>query len=171
MMDSLTATVDLAWHVVQSKPRAELRAKENLENQGFEVFLPMLSLQKVRRSKIQTVTEPLFSRYLFIRLTAQMQDLSVVRSSKGVSHLVRFGQNIAKIPDAWVQTMRLQNEPAVQKLFKAGDPVMVAQGPLQGLEAVYLEEDGEARAMILINLLSKPHTLAYEVAHLLPQKS
>jgi hypothetical protein len=42
---------------------------------------------------------------------------------------------------------------------------------LQGLEAVYLEEDGEARAMILINLLSKPHTLAYEVAHLLPQKS
>ena len=100
-----------------------------------------------------------------------MKDLSVVRSSKGVSHLVRFGQNIAKIPDAWVQTMRLQNEPAVQKLFKAGDTVMVAQGPLQGLEAVYLEEDGEARAMILINLLSKPHTLAYEVAHLLPQKS
>jgi len=42
-------------------------------------------------------------------------------------------------------------------------------GPLKGLEAVYLEEDGEARAMILINLLSKPHTLAYEVAHLLPQ--
>jgi len=55
-------------------------------------------------------------------------------------------------------------------MFKAGDTVVVADGPLKGLEAVYLEEDGEARAMILINLLSKPHALAYDVAHLLPQK-
>jgi transcriptional antiterminator RfaH len=67
--------------------------------------------------------------------------------------------------------MLQQHEAPVHKLFKAGDTVVVADGPLKGLEAVYLEEDGEARAMILINLLSKPHTLAYEVAHLLPQKS
>ena len=37
-----------SWHVVQSKPRMEQRAKENLENQGFEVFLPMLDIQIVR---------------------------------------------------------------------------------------------------------------------------
>ena len=160
-----------SWHVVQSKPRGELRAKENLENQGFEVFLPMLVLEKVRRGKLQTVTEPLFSRYLFLRLTAQMQDLSVVRSSKGVSHLVRFGQTPATVPDTWVQGMRAQNDVAVQKLFHSGDSVVVAQGPLKGLEAVYLEADGEARAMILIKLLSKPHSLAYETAHLLPLKN
>ncbi len=159
-----------AWHVVQSKPRMEQRAKENLENQGFEVFLPMLDIQKVRRGKLQTVTEPLFSRYMFLRLTEHMQDLSVVRSSKGVSHLVRFGATPAKVPDAWVQGMRQQSEAPVQKMFKAGDTVVVADGPLKGLEAVYLEEDGEARAMILINLLSKPHALTYDVAHLLPTK-
>ena len=48
--------------------------------------------------------------------------------------------------------------------------LVVADGPLKGLEAVYLEEDGEARAMILINLLSKPHTLSYDISHLLPEK-
>ena len=58
----------------------------------------------------------------------------------------------------------------LKKMFKSGDTVLVADGPLKGLEAVYLEEDGEARAMILINLLSKPHALAYDVAHLLPTK-
>jgi transcriptional antiterminator RfaH len=98
-----------------------------------------------------------------------MQDLSVVRSSKGVSHMVRFGVTPAKVPDAWVQGMRQQPLAPAQKMFKSGDMVVLADGPLKGLEAVYLEEDGEARAMILINLLSKPHTLAYEVAHLLPQ--
>jgi hypothetical protein len=30
------------WHVVHTKPRAEARALENLERQGFEVFLPMI---------------------------------------------------------------------------------------------------------------------------------
>ena len=158
------------WHVVQSKPRMEQRAKENLENQGFEVFLPMLDLQKVRRGKLQTVTEPLFSRYLFMRLTERMQDLSVVRSSKGVSHLVRFGTVPARVPDAWVRGMMQQPASSVQKMFKSGDTVVVADGPLKGLEAVYLEEDGEARAMILINLLSKPHTLSYDISHLLPEK-
>ena len=171
MSSIATPSSDLSWQLVQSKPRGELRAKENLENQGFEVFLPMLDLQKVRRGKLQTVTEPLFSRYLFLRLTAQMQDLSVVRSSKGVSHLVRFGHTAATVPDTWVQGMRAQNEMAVQKLFHSGDTVVLAQGPLKGLEAIYLEEDGEARAMILINLLSKPHTLAYETAHMLPLKN
>ena len=116
------------WHVVQSKPRMEQRAKENLENQGFEVFLPMLDIQKVRRGKLQTITEPLFSRYLFLRTTEQMQDLSVVRSSKGVSHLVRFGTVPARVPDAWVRGMMQQPANAVQKMFKSGDTVVVADG-------------------------------------------
>jgi transcriptional antiterminator RfaH len=105
-----------------------------------------------------------------MRLTERMQDLSVVRSSKGVSHLVRFGTTPARVPDAWVRGMMQQPASTVQKMFKSGDTVVVADGPLKGLEAVYLEEDGEARAMILINLLSKPHTLSYDVSHLLPEK-
>jgi hypothetical protein len=32
------------WHVVHTKPSAEARALENLERQGFEVFLPMITL-------------------------------------------------------------------------------------------------------------------------------
>jgi transcriptional antiterminator RfaH len=66
--------------------------------------------------------------------------------------------------------MMQQPASSVQKMFKSGDTVVVADGPLKGLEAVYLEEDGEARAMILINLLSKPHTLFYDISHLLPEK-
>ena len=103
----------LPWHVVHTKPRAEARALENLERQGFEVFLPMITLQKVRRAKLANVTEPMFSRYLFLRTTLAMEDLSVVRSTLGVSQLVRFGTVPAKVPHAWVEAMRA--EPAVQE--------------------------------------------------------
>ena len=157
-----------SWHVVHTKPRAEARALENLERQGFEVFLPMITLQKVRRAKLASITEPMFSRYLFLRTTPRMEDLSVVRSTLGVSQLVRFGTVPAKVPHAWVEAMRVQ--PAVQEtLHKPGDKVLLADGMLKGLEAVYMHTDGEMRAMVLIDLLSKPHLISYEAAHLLPQ--
>ena len=156
------------WHVVHTKPRAEARALENLERQGFEVFLPMITLQKVRRAKLANVTEPMFSRYLFLRTTAGMEDLSVVRSTLGVSQLVRFGTVPAKVPHAWVEAMKLQ--PLLEeKLLKSGDKVLIADGMLKGLEAVYMQPDGELRAMVLIDLLSKPHLISYETASLLPQ--
>ncbi len=156
------------WHVVHTKPRAEARALKNLQRQGFEVFLPMITLQKVRRAKLANVTEPMFSRYLFLRTTQAMEDLSVVRSTLGVSQLVRFGTVPARVPHAWVEAMRLQ--PLLEeKLLKSGDKVLIAGGILKGLEAVYMQPDGELRAMVLIDLLSKPHLVSYEVASLLPQ--
>ena len=156
------------WYVVHAKPRSEARALENLERQGFEVFLPMITLQKVRRARVANITEPMFSRYLFLRATPGMQDLSVVRSTMGVSQLVRFGQVSAKVPHAWVEAMR--KEPTVQEtLHQQGDKVVLGEGMLKGLEAIYMQPDGELRAMVLVELLSKPHLISYEVASLLPQ--
>jgi hypothetical protein len=34
------------WYVVYTKPRQELRAKEQFINQGVTVFLPMIPFQK-----------------------------------------------------------------------------------------------------------------------------
>ena len=47
--------------------------------------------------------------------------------------------------------------------------MLLGDGLLKGLEAVYMHADGEMRAMVLIDLLSKPHLISYVVAHLLPQ--
>ena len=38
-----------AWYVLQTKPRQELRARDNLANQGIRCHLPMLRVEKVRR--------------------------------------------------------------------------------------------------------------------------
>ena len=161
--------IDNPWYVVHAKPRAEERALENLERQGFEVFLPMITLQKVRRAKLANITEPMFSRYLFLRATPGMHDLSVVRSTLGVSQLVRFGQVAAKVPHAWVEAMRAQ--PLLKEtLFKSGDKVVLAEGTLKGLEAIYVQPDGELRAMVLIDLLSRPHQISYETALLVPSQ-
>jgi transcriptional antiterminator RfaH len=99
-----------------------------------------------------------------------MEDLSVVRSTMGVSQMVRFGTVPAKVPHAWVEGMR--DKPAIQEtLFKPGDKLLLSGGMFKGLEAVYMHSDGEMRAMVLIELLSKQHLIPYEVQSLLPQPS
>lgn len=58
----------LAWYLIHTKPRQEALALTNLSRQGFECYMPMLRLQKIRQRKTAMVAEPMFPRYLFIRL-------------------------------------------------------------------------------------------------------
>ena len=81
------------WYVVYTKPREEARARENLERQGHQCYLPELSLEKRRRGKVVPVTEPLFPRYLFIRCADELATAGwgSLRSTRGVVKLVAFG--------------------------------------------------------------------------------
>jgi hypothetical protein len=40
-------------HVIHTKLREEFRALKNLQNQGFEVFLPTCQVQKKSQGKIK----------------------------------------------------------------------------------------------------------------------
>ena len=83
----------LSWYVVHTKVRQEALALTNLNRQGFECYMPMIKLEKIRQRKTATVAEPMFPRYLFIRLdtSGSGQSWSPIRSTLGVSQLVRFG--------------------------------------------------------------------------------
>ena len=156
----------LNWYLVYSKPRQELCSLEHLERQGFECFLPLISVEKLRRKVIVVVQEPLFPRYLFIRLDASQEGRSwnPIRSTTGVSRLVTFGQVPAKVDDQLVATIRASVSDASvrQRHFEPGEIVRINDGPFAGLDAVYQMPDGEARVMVLIELLSKKVSLSVE---------
>ncbi|MCG9029715.1 hypothetical protein LH433_10220 [Laribacter hongkongensis] len=56
------------WCLVHAKPRQETCALENLQRQGFQCYLPTLPSEKLRQGVLAVADEPLFPRYLFIRL-------------------------------------------------------------------------------------------------------
>jgi len=158
----------LNWYLVYSKPRQELCSLENLERQGFECFLPLIAVEKLRRKVIVVVQEPLFPRYLFIRLDASQEGRSwnPIRSTTGVSRLVSFGQVPAKVDDLLVEAIRASVTDAGagvrQRHFEPGEVLRINDGPFAGLEAVYQMPDGEARVMVLIDILSKKVSLSVE---------
>ena len=186
----------MTWHVAYTKPRSEIRAQENLLAQGFEVYLPMMKAEKIVRGQFTLVSEPLFARYLFLRETPIMNNWSVIRSTKGVSHLLRFGMGsepvtvpievIEQIVQA-INALELA-EPRELKsqslsdnarggvklvkrtLFTEGQGILVKNGPFVGLTGIFQKitatADGEARALILLELLGKPQLLNLSLASL-----
>jgi len=147
------------WHVVHTKPMQEFRAKENLLNQGFEVFLPTITVERRKHGQRKTLIEALFSRYIFVQFDEEADPWHRIRNTLGVSALVRIGSQPARISDAMMAVLKAQDSAALP-LFKCGDPIHIISGPLRGLEAVYEQKDGAHRAMILIDLLNKTQRVA-----------
>jgi len=158
----------MLWYAVHSRPKQEIRALENLQNQGFETWLPMLTIEKLRRGRLAEVTEPMFSRYLFIRLDTEQTNWAPIRSTLGVSRLVSFGNRPAPIADNLIQALRQMPDRPPERLLQAGQAVRMIDGPLKGLEAIYQQADGELRAMVLVDLMSKQHSVLVEMQHLFP---
>ena len=148
------------WYLIHTKPRQERRARENLERQGYPCYLPIFPVQKIRRAKLTTVEESLFPRYLFIRLDVgpQGMDWGPIRSTMGVSRLVRFGLEAAKVDQHIINFLReretaFREEPPEH--FTPGERLTVIEGPFTGLDAVFQIADGEKRVIVLIEMLAR----------------
>jgi transcriptional antiterminator RfaH len=143
-----------AWYLVYSKPRQEKVAFANLTRQGYMVYFPRIrhSGSNEKEGSIQ----PTFPRYLFIRLNDRTDNWGYVRSTKGVCHLVRFGDTPACVPDSLIATLRgLENEQGIRELyepaFQPGDHVRIAHGALKGYEAIFQANTGHERVHLLLD--------------------
>jgi transcriptional antiterminator RfaH len=158
-----------AWYLVHTKPRQEDVALANLERQGYACYLPQMRIERIRRRKVEIATEPMFPRYLFIRLDSsdQGKSWSPIRSTLGVSQLVHFGARAAKVDDALVDLLR-QREQAMplDAMFHSGDSVVITDGPFAGIEAIYQTADADRRAFILLEILSKPVSMQIDAGRL-----
>lgn len=159
----------LSWYLVHTKPRQEEIALANLERQGYECYLPQMRIERIRRRKAEVTTEPMFPRYLFVRLDSsdQGKSWSPIRSTLGVSQLVHFGARAAKVDDSLVDLLR-QRERALptEAMFYSGDSVVIADGPFAGIDAIYQTTDAERRAFILLEILAKPVSMHIDTGRL-----
>jgi transcriptional antiterminator RfaH len=123
--------------------------------------------EKVRRKALTLVEEPMFPRYLFIQLGSglESQSWSPIRSTTGVSRLVKFGQEPAKVDPLIIEALQAtqaQGAPVVLRQFSPGDTLHITDGPFKGIDAIYQATDGEGRVLVLLELMSKPVKMTIE---------
>lgn len=149
------------WYVVYTKPRQEAVAQENLERQSYEVYLPLIAQPRRQRGRWRQCIEPLFPRYLFVRLSLGCDDIGPIRYTTGVSNLVRFADALALVDDHIVESLKRRTDCATglhlpkAAVFEPGDSVVMDDGPLAGVEAIFQAETSSERVVILLTLLGK----------------
>jgi transcriptional antiterminator RfaH len=147
--------------MVHTKPAGEILALTNLERQGYQTYLPQLALE-ARAPQSRERVVPLFPRYLFLRLNEGCQSLAPVRSSFGVSTIVRFGAAYALVPDAVIEGLRARadrvtglHKLAPRPALAAGTAVRITGGAFEGLDGIFEREAGAERVIVLLRLLGR----------------
>ena len=149
------------WFLVYTKAREEKRAKKNLENQGFETFLPMIAYEKISQPKSISL-EPMFPRYLFTRFTVENNNWTQIKSTRGVSNIVVFGDNFTEIPNSVMGYLKSKVDDndvlklkTTRKIFQKGDELVIKQGVFQGKDATFLSMGGKERVRVLLSLMNQ----------------
>lgn len=148
------------WYVVQTKVRQEAITQANLQRQGYRTYCPFIMHSRRRQGIWQKVSEPLFPRYLFIQLTEGEDNFAPIRSTVGVSKLVRFGDKPAHISEKVIDVIRQQEYQLKQGAsdampWKEGDKVHILEGALSGLTGIFKKKGTDERVIILLELLGK----------------
>ena len=157
------------WYVCVTKPRREPYAATKLQEQGYEFYLPML-VSWARKSgvwcKHQTV---MFPRYGFVRPATVGQAIGPVRSTPGVTGLVKFGPILACLADDRVEALRsLVSASAAcmpEQPFELGKQVVFSSGPLAGLVGI-VSSVAATRVLVMMSLLGREQTVAVEAKYL-----
>ena len=160
-----------AWYLVYTKPKGEKTAHENLARQGYETYLPLITISKRRRGRYVTLIEPMFSRYLFIRLNQTSDNWAPIRSTLGVAAMVRFSGYPAKVPAELIEILcNSENDVGLQGIaveeIKAGNCVEIIEGPMTGYKGIYQAQSSAERAVILLDVVGRHTRVMVDRHHL-----
>lgn len=149
-----------SWYLVHTKPRQENLAQENLERQGYETYLPRIYQTRRRNGRHVKIIEAFFPRYLFIHLDSETDNWAPIRSTFGVSKMIRFDGIPAIVPDQLIQTLKGNDDAdGIQSLkqnsLMRGDKVTIIDGPLAGYQGIYQQQNSAERVAVLVDLVGK----------------
>lgn len=156
------------WYLAYTKPRLESVAQINLAQQGFEAYLPLFKKFKKTEQGPVAFFEPMFPRYILFRPTRPEQSISVVRNTKGVANIVRFGFEPALLQDEVVRQIRQMEVDREQATIETLNPLKIGQavrlkhtalGTIEGL----VHHVSSKRVAVLLEILGRPTVV--QVAH------
>jgi transcriptional antiterminator RfaH len=153
--------VSARWYVVQTHAQAEAKAVAHLARQGFDVYLPRYLKRRRHARRIETVSAPLFPRYLFVTIDMMCQRWRAVRSTIGVTRLVCNGDDPVPVADTVIQTLKAREDghgfvllwPRPQ--LAPGEKVRVLDGVFAECLGLFDGMKDSDRVAVLLDLLGR----------------
>ena len=147
------------WYLVQIKRNSHRIADRNLNQQGFETFLPLQVFTNRRGSEFLTTAKPLFPGYMFVRFNSDGALWHKINSTLGVLRLICQDGVPKKVPTEIVSGLisrcdslgRLLTSINVQR----GDTVEINSGALANFIATVETIDSNRRIWVLMEIMGQ----------------
>ncbi len=156
----------LDWYALNSKPHSEKTVYDALAARGIEAYLPVWQSQRRRAPRAR----PFFPCYLFVHADLEVIGLSALQYLPGVRRVVFCGDQPARVSQQVIDRIRVRLTEMDNSItdmigepLSPGDHVVITEGPLAGLEAVFDRRlSSDARVQLLINFLQRGTRLDIE---------
>ena len=169
------------WYVIHTYSGMENRVKQNLDNRVktlgmedyiFESVVPTEEVTETRKGTKKSVTRTVYPGYVLVRMDLTDASWAAVRHTPSVTGFVAHANAPVPISLDEVEKMLAPaalaraaaaatgSKPRVRKVeiadFKAGDSVMVVQGPFAGVHATITEINANSqRLKALVEILGR----------------
>jgi transcriptional antiterminator RfaH len=157
----MSETISSRWYVVQTQVNGEMKAAQNLVQQGYEIYLPRYLKRRRHARKVDFTAKPLFPRYMFVAVDTATQRWRSIQSTFGVARLVSNGDDPAKVPDGVVGALKArEDDKGFIKLeakpdFVPGDKVRVLAGAFMDNAGLFSSMADQDRVSILLEMLGR----------------
>lgn len=162
------------WYVIQSKPKQEVRAEENLRAWNVETLLPRLLRPTRSTDMSRSRIEPLFPGYLFARFDAD-EMFCKMRYTRGVSKILGTSEGPTPLADSVINLIKERMDASgvvsVASALRPGDRVRIIGGPFRDFLAVFeFSATAAQRVTVLLSTLNAQVRVALD-GHLVERVS
>ena len=145
------------WVVAKTKGGQENRAFQNLDNQGFDVFLPRFETKKFKNNAWLSHHELMFPGYIFINLDCNFNKAYKINNTLGVYKLLMdsYSGSPSILPDNIIGEIKDNiNKSLYINNINVGDNVVYTKGTLSNIVGTVIEMSSKSRIRLLIDLIN-----------------
>jgi transcription antitermination factor NusG len=144
------------WYAVYVRSRQEKVVYRNLEKQGVETSLPLLTKTRQWSDRKKDVQVPWFPGYVFVKIDLNTEKF-VVLETKGVVKFVPINQKALSIPEQelyWLQELLARGTSLRKEIqLPVGALVQVLYGPFKGCQGKLIRRKSDIRMVVWIEAI------------------
>ena len=168
-MTSIAPQIDALerWYAVWTRSHCEQIVTDQLQSQGFNVFLPTVTAWgRTARGRART-ERVLFPGYLFVRRAMDKRAHAAILQARGVVRVLgESWDRLASVPDEEMLAVARMIAPGIQAFRHDtptdGDRVRITGGPLTGLEGWFIRAR-PTRGLFVVSVTLLSRSVAVEV--------
>lgn len=159
------------WFAFRTMYKREKMVGRRLTAGGVETYVPIKTEVRHYKTKTRTVELPLFSSYVFARITGA--EYGQVLRDPDVFEIVRFNGEVGRVTDEEIAFLKLvlresdeHFDPQLVEGMAIGTPVVISGGTLAGTRGVIMAEKSNSNFVVELRTLGVSLGITVEARYL-----